>query len=137
MMVICGHFLGVVIVLTINLKDAKAGFSSLVDGAIRGEFATITRHGKGATAKAAELKVWLAGLVATYDDKIIPIDPVAAALAGQLEAKAISAGPDLGMTDASMAGIAKTQDFVILAPNTKHFAPFGIKMVTPEEAARP
>jgi predicted nucleic acid-binding protein len=46
---------------------------------------------KGATAKAAGLKVWLAGLVATYDDKIIPIDASAAALAGQLEDKAISA----------------------------------------------
>lgn len=30
----------------INLKDAKAGFSSLVDRAIKGEFVTITRHGK-------------------------------------------------------------------------------------------
>ncbi len=35
---------------TINLKDAKAGFSSLVDGAIRGEFVTITRHGKPVAA---------------------------------------------------------------------------------------
>jgi prevent-host-death family protein len=31
---------------TIALKDAKAGFSSLVDEAIKGEFVTITRHGK-------------------------------------------------------------------------------------------
>ena len=36
--------------LTINLKDAKAGFSGLVDGAIRGEFVTITRHGKPVAA---------------------------------------------------------------------------------------
>jgi prevent-host-death family protein len=36
--------------LTISLKDAKAGFSSLVDGAIRGEFVTITRHGKPVAA---------------------------------------------------------------------------------------
>jgi prevent-host-death family protein len=36
--------------LTVNLKDAKAGFSSLVDGAIRGEFVTITRHGKPVAA---------------------------------------------------------------------------------------
>lgn len=47
------------IMLTINLKDAKAGFSSLVDGAIRGEFVTITRHGKPVAAlvsiEAAEL----------------------------------------------------------------------------------
>lgn len=44
---------------TINLKDAKAGFSSLVDGAIRGEFVTITRHGKPVAAlvsvEAAEI----------------------------------------------------------------------------------
>lgn len=30
----------------INLKDAKAGLSGLVDEAIKGEFVTITRHGK-------------------------------------------------------------------------------------------
>ena len=44
---------------TVNLKDAKAGFSSLVDGAIRGEFVTITRHGKPVAAlvsvEAAEI----------------------------------------------------------------------------------
>jgi len=44
---------------TINLKDAKAGFSSLVDSAIRGEFVTITRHGKPVAAlvsiEAAEI----------------------------------------------------------------------------------
>jgi len=31
---------------TVSLKDAKAGFSGLVDEAIEGEFVTITRHGK-------------------------------------------------------------------------------------------
>jgi prevent-host-death family protein len=45
--------------LTINLKDAKAGFSSLVDEAIKGEFVTITRHGKPVAAlvsvEAAEI----------------------------------------------------------------------------------
>lgn len=35
---------------TINLKDAKAGFSGLVDEAIKGEFVTITRHGKPVAA---------------------------------------------------------------------------------------
>lgn len=35
---------------TINLKDAKAGFSSLVDAAVKGEFITITRHGKPVAA---------------------------------------------------------------------------------------
>jgi prevent-host-death family protein len=45
--------------LTISLKDAKAGFSNLVDEAIRGEFVTITRHGKPVAAlvsvEAAEI----------------------------------------------------------------------------------
>jgi len=45
--------------LTINLKDAKAGFSNLVDEAIKGEFVTITRHGKPVAAlvsvEAAEI----------------------------------------------------------------------------------
>lgn len=36
--------------LTINLKDAKAGFSRLVDEAVKGEFVTITRHGKPVAA---------------------------------------------------------------------------------------
>ena len=35
---------------TVSLKDAKAGFSNLVDEAIRGEFVTITRHGKPVAA---------------------------------------------------------------------------------------
>jgi prevent-host-death family protein len=44
---------------TINLKDAKASFSSLVDQAIKGKFVTITRHGKPVAAlvsvEAAEI----------------------------------------------------------------------------------
>ncbi len=81
---------------------------------------------KGATAKAAGLKVWLAGLVATYDDKILPLNAAAAALAGRLEAKAIAAGHDPGMADAAVAGIAKALDLLIVSQNTKHFLPFGV-----------
>lgn len=44
---------------TISLKDAKAGFSDLVDEALKGEFVTITRHGKPVAAlvsvEAAEI----------------------------------------------------------------------------------
>ncbi len=89
---------------------------------------------KGATAKAAALKVWLAGLVAAYDDKIIPIDASAAALAGQLEAKAMSVGHDPGMADAAVAGIAKAHDLVIVTTSTKAFVSFGMGVATPDEA---
>lgn len=91
---------------------------------------------KGATAKAATLKVWLAGLVTTYHDKIIAVDTVAAALAGQLEAKAISAGHDPGMADATIAGIAKAHDLVIMTRNAKHFQAFGIEVMSPDETAQ-
>jgi len=88
---------------------------------------------KGATAKAAGLKVWLAGLVSTYDDKIIGVDTSAAALAGQLEAKAISVGQNPGMADAIIAGIAKVHDLHIVTGNSKHFLPFGIAVSSPDE----
>jgi prevent-host-death family protein len=45
--------------LTVNLRDAKAGLSSLVDKAVKGEIVTITRHGKPVAAlvsvEAAEI----------------------------------------------------------------------------------
>jgi predicted nucleic acid-binding protein len=90
---------------------------------------------KGAAAKAASLRVWLSGLVTTYDDKILGTDAAAAALAGRLEAKAISAGHDPGMADATVAGIAKANDLVVVTFNTKHFGPFGVGVTSPDDAA--
>ncbi len=93
----------------------------------------LLRH-KGATAKAAGLQAWLAGLVAIYDDKIIPIDTEAAALAGRLEAKANAAGHDPGMADAAIAGIALARDLAVVTNNIRHFLPFGIGLATPDQA---
>jgi toxin FitB len=92
---------------------------------------------KGAAAKAAHLKAWLSGLTAAYGGKILALDAGAASLAGQLEAKAISAGHSPGMADAIVAGIAKAHGLVIVTRNTRHFLPFGIKVLPPDEAARP
>jgi predicted nucleic acid-binding protein len=89
---------------------------------------------KGATAKAADLKVWLVGLLATYDDKILGLDAAAAALAGRLEARATSAGQAPGMADAIIAGIAKAHDLVIITSNTGHFLPFDVDVLSPDEA---
>ncbi|WP_315744244.1 PIN domain-containing protein [Bradyrhizobium sp. SZCCHNR1075] len=89
---------------------------------------------KGATAKAASLKVWLSGLVSTYDDKIIGFDAQAAAIGGRLEAKALTAGHDPGMADAVIAGIAAAHELIVVTRNTKHFLPFGIAVLSPNEA---
>ena len=91
---------------------------------------------KGAVAKAANLKGWLAGLVAAYGAKIVPLNASAAALAGQLEAKAISAGHNPGMADAIVAGIAKAHGLTIITRNTRHFVPFGTDVLSPDEAAQ-
>ena len=87
---------------------------------------------QGATAKAAGLRIWLAGLVATYADKILDLDASAAALAGQLEAKAVSAGHDSGMADAIIAGIAKAHDLEVVTGNTRRFLPFGVAVSSPD-----
>lgn len=91
---------------------------------------------KGNTAKAAGLKVWLVGLLATYDDKIVALDAASATYSGQFEATAISAGHDPGMADAIVAGIAKAHDLVVVTRNTKHFLPFGGVVSSPDEVTR-
>ena len=90
---------------------------------------------KGASAKAAALRGWLAGLVSTYDDKIIGVDAAAAACGGRLEARAIAAGDDPGMADATIAGIAQAHELVIVTRNTRHFRAFGVPAAAPDEVA--
>ena len=46
----------------------------------------------------------------------------------------MSAGHNPGMADATMAGIAKLRNLMIITHNTKHFLPFGVGVVTPDEA---
>lgn len=91
---------------------------------------------KGATAKARALRIWNTGLVATYDDRILPFDAEAAAMGGKLEAKATAAGHDPGMADAAIAGIAQAHELVIVTTNTRHFLPFDVPFSVPDEAIR-
>lgn len=90
---------------------------------------------KGALSKAAALKIWLMGLVSTYEDKILAIDAVAASFGGQLEAKAAASGHNPGMADAAIAGIAKAHDLMIVTANAKDFLPFGVGLVSPDAVA--
>jgi len=68
---------------------------------------------QGGTAKAAGLRVWCTGLIATWGtqgDKIPDFDGSPAAIAGQLEAVAIVAGHAPGMAGALIAGIARANE---------------------------
>jgi predicted nucleic acid-binding protein len=91
---------------------------------------------KGAVARSASLKVWLAGLVATYDDRIIAVDAMAAAMAGRLEARAVVSGQDPGMADATIAGIAKARNVTIVTRSSRHFQVFGVDVMSPDEATQ-
>lgn len=88
---------------------------------------------KGATARAAGLRDWLSGLLATFDDKILGLDVAAASLSGRLEAQALGDGHDPGMADAMIAGIASAHDLTVVTRNAKHFLPFAIAVKTPED----
>lgn len=89
---------------------------------------------RGAFAKASGLKVWLSGLIATYEDRIIILDPAAAAISGRLEANAIASGHSPGMVDANIGGIAQIHDLHIITGNTKHFLPFSVAVSSPNDA---
>lgn len=90
---------------------------------------------KGASAKAAHLRIWLNSLTSTYDDKMIAYDALAAAIGGSLEAKAQAAGHDPGMADAMIAGIAASNNLVIVTRNLQHFRQLGVSAQSPDEAA--
>lgn len=114
-------------------RDGRLFLSVVTIHEIEKRIALLER--KGATAKATGLKLWLAGLVATYDDKIIGVDARAAAIAGRLEAAAISTGHHPGMADAIIAGVATANDLHIVTRNAEHFLPFGVPASSPDEAA--
>ena len=89
---------------------------------------------KGATAKADGLRLWLAGLLAAYGDKILGLDGRAASLSGRMEARAIAAGHGPGIADAMIAGVAQAHGLVVVTRNARHFCPFGIPIATPDAA---
>lgn len=90
---------------------------------------------KGATAKAASLKGWLAGLVAGYDDRILGLDAATAPVSGRLEASATASGHAPGMADAVIAGTAYVHDLTVVTRNIRHFLPFGIDVSSPDAVA--
>ncbi|MBP0615439.1 type II toxin-antitoxin system VapC family toxin [Jiella mangrovi] len=90
---------------------------------------------KGATAKAAELRGWLERVLASYADKILPVDHATAALSGKLEARAIGGGGNPGISDALIAGTAQRRGLVVITENSRDFAMFGISYLSPSELA--
>lgn len=90
---------------------------------------------RGATAKATGIRFWLLGLVSVYGDNILSLDAQVAKVSGQLEAIAVSAGHSPGAADAMIAGTAKAHGLTVITYNLKHFEPFGIAVLSPDQVA--
>ena len=91
------------------------------------------------TGASSRFLDWLSGLVATCGDKILDLDVHDASLSGRLDFRAMGGGHDPGMADALVAGIAQAHGLAVVTRNTKHLRPFGISVLSPDDAvaARP
>lgn len=85
----------------------------------------------GGTERADRLDRWLDGLLATYADRILPLDAQAARLAGQISDAAIAQGRHPGFADVAIAALAQHADLLLLTCNLKHFQPLGVACADP------
>ena len=85
----------------------------------------------GGVERANRLDRWLDGLLASYSDRILPLDAQAARLAGQISDAAIAQGCHPGFSDVAIAALAKNADLLLLTCNLKHFQPLGVACADP------
>ena len=85
----------------------------------------------GGAERAERLDRWLAGLLATYADRILPLDAQAARLAGQISDTAIAKGCLPGFADVAIAALAQNAGLLLLTCNLKHFQPLGVVCADP------
>lgn len=85
----------------------------------------------GGTERADRIDRWLDGLLATYKDRILPLDAQAARLAGQMSDAAIAQGCHPGFADVAIAAMAQNARLMLLTCNLKHFQPLGVACADP------
>ena len=85
----------------------------------------------GGAERADRLDRWLDGLLASYTDRILPLDAQAARLAGQISDAAIAQGCHPGFADVAIAALAKNAGLLLLTCNLKHFQPLGVACADP------
>lgn len=85
----------------------------------------------GAVARSDRLDLWLDGLLANFNDRILPLDAMAARLAGQISDTAIEHGCHPGFADVAIAALAQNARLLLLTCNLKHFQPLGVICADP------
>ena len=89
----------------------------------------------GGSERAAQLEVWLDGLIAGYGDRILPLDAKAVRLAGRMSDSAVATGRHPGFADVSIAALARHANLTLLTRNLKHFLPLGVVCQDPLASA--
>lgn len=88
-------------------------------------------HRAGGSERAIRLDIWLDHLIAGFGDRILPLDPLAARLAGQMSDAAVAMGRHPGFADVAIAAMARQNSLLLLTRNLKHFQPLGVACSDP------
>ncbi|MDH4441860.1 MAG: type II toxin-antitoxin system VapC family toxin [Rhizobium sp.] len=89
-------------------------------------------HRRGGIDRAQRLSVWLDSITETFGDRILPVDPVVARIAGALDDVATASGLHPGLGDVLVAATAKAYGLTVITANLKHFTPLGVTCDFPE-----
>ena len=66
-----------------------------------------------------------------YEDRILPLDALAARLAGKISDAAMAQACHPGFPDVAIAALAQKAGLLLLTCNLKHFQPLGVACVDP------
>lgn len=85
----------------------------------------------GHSRKASVLDGWFAVFLGDYSDLILPFDTEVAMIAGRIDDRATGQGYAPGFAVAAIAATALRHDLILVTANTRHFTPFGVKVIDP------
>ena len=111
-----------------NQRRAEAYLSVLVIGEIRQGIERLRRRDP---AHARALEQWLAGLLTSYRDRILPVTTDVAEEWGRLNALR----QPIPVVDGLMAATAKVHQLTLVTRNVAHVARSGVAVVNPFESA--
>src|SRR6266851_2553379 len=75
--------------------------------------------------RQSHLEEWLSGLVARYQDRILPIDIEIAEIWGRMSARVEALGSPIPAIDGLIAATALCHDLIVVTRNARHFEPTG------------
>jgi hypothetical protein len=89
-------------------------------------------HRLGGVGRAQRLSAWLDSITETFGDRVLPVDPIVARIAGGLDDVATATGAHPGFADILIAATAKAYGLTVITANLRHFMPLGVACDFPE-----